>query len=112
MFAYQAPILYKNLYALTLILLPITVLFMLMPVIDYVIARRLGLNYREYALLVFTTTARNSGALLAIVATVLPGTLIPLVVAVRPSLELPLLSLILKLITFIKKRYTSLDKSY
>ena len=110
MFASQAPILYENLYALTLILLPVTVYFMSMPVIDYVIARKLRLNYREYALLVFITTARNSEASLAIAATVFSGTLIPLIVAIAPSLELPLLSLILKIISSIKKHYIDQDE--
>jgi len=105
MFASQAEALYKNVYALALIVLPVTVFFISMPAIDYVFAKKLELSYREYALLTFTTTARNSEASLAIAATVFPDTLIPLVVAVAPSLELPLLTIILKILLYIRERY-------
>jgi len=105
MFASQAEALYRNIYALAIIVLPVTIFFISIPAIDYILAKKLRLSYREYALLTFTTTARNSEASLAIAATVFPNTLIPLVVAIAPSLELPLLTLILRILLSIKEHY-------
>jgi len=102
MFASQAYILYENLNTLITIIPPVIAFFLSLPVVDYIVARRLKLSYEEYALLTFTTTARNSEVSLAIAATVFPNTLIPLIVAIAPSLELPLLSLILRILSSLR----------
>jgi len=96
MFLSQAERLYSNMHVLLKVVIPVLIFFSLIPLVDLTIAKATGITYKEYALLTFTTTARNSEVSLAIAATVFPGTLAPLVVAIAPAIELPLLILILK----------------
>ncbi len=103
MFLSHAEKLYSNMYVLLEMFIPVLTFFLIIPLIDFAVARALRITYREYALLVFTTSARNSEVSLAIAATVFPRTLTPLVVAIAPVIELPLLILILRELRLMKK---------
>jgi len=103
MFLSQAERLYSNMYVLLRVFIPVLIFFSLIPLVDLAIAKTVRISYKEYALLTFTTTARNSEVSLAIAATVFPRTLTPLVVAIAPAIELPLLILILRELELIKK---------
>ncbi len=104
MFTSQAERLYMNPFVLFKIVPPITIFFLTMPLLNIVIAKAARMTYEELALLTFTTTARNSEVSLAIAATVFPQTLVPLVVAIAPALELPLLVTILFELMIIRNR--------
>jgi len=105
MFLSQAEKLYSNMHVLLKVLIPVFIFFSLIPLVDLAVAKAARIAYKEYALLTFTTTARNSEVSLAIAATVFPGTLTPLVVAIAPAIELPLLILILRELELIKKAF-------
>jgi len=103
MFLSQSEKLYSNIHVLLIVFIPVLIFFLLIPLVDLAVAKTVRITYKQYALLTFTTTARNSEVSLAIAATVFPETLTPLIVAIAPSIELPLLILILRELELIKK---------
>ncbi len=104
MFASQGKILFENPYIVIKMILPGIIFFFSIFLISTIVAKMFRLNYQEYALLVFTTTARNSEASLAIALTAFSSPLIPLTVVIGPSIELPVLIIILNLLKIIKSK--------
>lgn len=104
MFASQGKILFENPYIVVKMILPGLVFFFAIFVLTTIVAYIFKLKYPEYALLVFTTTARNSEASLAIAVTAFSSPLIPLTVVIGPSIELPVLVLILNFLKVLKNK--------
>lgn len=104
MFASQGKILFGNPYIVVKMILPGLVFFFAIFVLTTIVAYIFKLKYPEYALLVFTTTARNSEASLAIAVTAFSSPLIPLTVVIGPSIELPILVLILNFLKVLKNK--------
>lgn len=104
MFASQGKILFENPYIVVKMILPGLVFFFAIFILTTIIAYIFRLKYPEYALLVFTTTARNSEASLAIAVTAFSSPLIPLTVVIGPSIELPILVLILNFLKVLKNK--------
>lgn len=104
MFASQGKILFENPYIVVNMILPGLVFFFAIFVLTTIVAYIFKLKYPEYALLVFTTTARNSEASLAIAVTAFSSPLIPLTVVIGPSIELPVLVLILNFLKVLKNK--------
>jgi len=91
MFASQADVIFDELESVQRLIVPMVLFFGLAFALALLVARRLGLPHAQTALLVFTTTSRNSEASLAIAATAFASPLVALTVALGPVLELPLL---------------------
>ena len=91
MFASQAAAIFDQRSVLTRLLPPLLVFFGIAFLLAIVVARQLRLPYEQTALLVFTTTSRNSEASLAIAATAFTSPLVGLAVVLGPVVELPLL---------------------
>ncbi len=104
MFASQGKILFENPYIVIKIILPGLVYFFAIFLYSSIVAKIFKLTYPEYSLLVFTTTARNSEASLAIAVSAFTSPLIPLTVVIGPSIELPVLIIILSLLKYIKSK--------
>lgn len=104
MFASQGKILFKNPTIVIKMILPGLVFFISIFIFTTFVAYLFNLKYSEYALLVFTTTARNSEASLAIAVTAFSSPLIPLTVVIGPSIELPVLIIILNILKFLKTK--------
>jgi ACR3 family arsenite efflux pump ArsB len=104
MFASQGKILFKNPTIVIKMILPGLVFFISIFIFTTFVAYLFNLKYSEYALLVFTTTARNSEASLAIAVTAFTNPLIPLTVVIGPSIELPVLIIILNILKFLKTK--------
>lgn len=104
MFASQGKVLFENPYIVIKMILPGLIFFLSIFLISTIVAKIFRLSYSEYALLVFTTTARNSEASLAIAVTAFSSPLIPLTVVIGPSIELPILIIILNLLKIIKSK--------
>lgn len=91
MFASQSQAIFDDLGAVASLIAPMVMFFTFAFGMALVTADRLGLPHDQAALLVFTTTSRNSEASLAIAATAFTNPLVALTVAVGPVIELPLL---------------------
>lgn len=91
MFASQAEVVFEELDSVANLIAPMTLFFCGTFATAMIVGRRLGLDHERRALLVFTTTSRNSEASLAIAATAFASPLVGLTVAVGPLVELPLL---------------------
>lgn len=104
MFATQGAVLFDN---------PVVVLKMILPGLAYfALAFFMALTaswifrvtYPEFALLVFTTAARNSEVSLAIAITAFASPLVALTVVIGPSIELPVLIVLLRVVLWIRRR--------
>lgn len=104
MFGSQGAVLFANPQVVLLMILPGLVFFSSIFIIALVVGKLFHLNYGEVALLAFTTTARNSEASLAIAATAFTSPLIPLTVVIGPSIELPVLVIILRILIWIRQK--------
>lgn len=93
MFASQAEAIFDDVGAIQNLFVPMVLFFGFTFVAALFVARQLGLPHEQTALLVFTTTSRNSEASLAIAATAFASPLVGLTVAIGPVIELPLLVL-------------------
>jgi len=93
MFASQSETLFDDVGAIRHLIVPMVLFFAFTFVMALLVAHRLGLPHDQAALLVFTTTSRNSEASLAIAATAFASPLVALTVAIGPVIELPLLVL-------------------
>ena len=91
MFASQAEVIFDEVGAVQRLIVPMVLFFGLAFGLALLTAGRLGLPHEQTALLVFTTTSRNSEASLAIAATAFASPLVGLTVALGPVIELPLL---------------------
>ncbi len=93
MFASQSVAIFDDLGAVVRLVAPMVLFFAIAYAAALAVASSLGLPHGERALLVFTTTSRNSEASLAIAATAFSSPLVALAVALGPVIELPLLVL-------------------
>jgi len=98
MFASQGAVLFDNPSVVLKMILPGVAFFVIAFFMAIVAARTFHLSYPEFALLVFTTTARNSEASLAVAVTAFTSPLVALTVVIGPSIELPVLILILRIV--------------
>jgi len=98
MFASQADVLFDNPGVVVTLLPPMLAFFALAFGIACVAGRVAGLSYDQTALLVFTSTSRNSEASLAIAATAFVSPLVGLTVVIGPVIELPLLVLMVRVL--------------
>jgi len=98
MFASQSDAIFDDLDAVGRLVAPMVSFFVLAYCIAVTAARRLGLPHDQTALLVFTTSSRNSEASLAIAATAFVSPLVGLTVALGPVIELPLLVIMTRLL--------------
>lgn len=98
MFASQSDAIFDDLSAVIHLIVPMVLFFIATFVVALTVARQLGLPHDQAALLVFTTTSRNSEASLAIAATAFASPLVALTVAVGPVIELPLLVIMARLL--------------
>ncbi len=104
MFASQADALFDNPGVLLRLAPPLAAFFALAFIIALAVGHRLGLAYEQVALLVFTTTSRNSEASLAVAVTAFTSPLVGLTVAVGPILELPLLVVMVRVLARLRPR--------
>jgi arsenite transporter len=103
MFASQGEALLDNPTIVLRLLPPIAAFFAISFVVALLAARALRLTYPHTALLVFTTSARNSEASLAIAATAFASPLVSLSVVIGPAVELPLLVLFVRLLDRLRR---------
>ncbi len=107
MFASQGEVLFENPTVVWRLAPPIIIFFAITFVVALLGARLAGLPYDQAALLVFTTTSRNSEASLAVAATAFSSPLVALTVVIGPVLELPLLMVMVRLLLRLRPHYPS-----
>lgn len=105
MFASQAEVLFANPGVVLVLIPPIVIFFCVAFGVAIATGRLLRMRYAEVALLVFTTTSRNSEASLAIAATAFASPLVALTVVIGPSIELPLLVVMVRVLLWLRQRY-------
>lgn len=110
MFASQGEVLLDNPNVVWRLAPPIIIFFAITFVVALFGARLVGLPYDQAALLVFTTTSRNSEASLAVAVTAFSSPLVALTVVIGPVLELPLLVVMVRLLVGLRPRYSNLSK--
>ena len=104
MFASQGRILLSNPAVVIKMIVPGLVFFAVAFGLALLAGRLFNLSYPETALLVFTITARNSEASLAVAVTAFTSPLVALTVVIGPSIELPVLILILRAVLWLGKK--------
>lgn len=105
MFASQGQILLEHPRLIALMLLPSVPFFLVLFSLSLVLGRVARLDYPETALLVFTTTARNSEASVAIAVSAFPANpLVALTVVIGPAIELPVLLFLVKVLAWVRRR--------
>ena len=103
MFASQGAVLFENPAVVLKMILPGIAFFVIALSMAIVAGRLFRLGYPEFALLVFTTTARNSEASLAVAVTAFTSPLVALTVVIGPSIELPVLILFLRIVLSLRQ---------
>ncbi len=103
MFASQGAVLFENPSVVVKMILPSIAFFVIALFIAIGTARLFRLSYPEFALLVFTTAARNSEVSLAVAVTAFASPLVALTVVIGPSIELPILILFLRLVLSMQR---------
>ena len=96
MFASQGDVVLDNPAVILKLLAPMVAFFVLAFLAAVTVGRWWSLPHDQTALLVFTTTSRNSEASLAIAATAFASPLVSLTVVAGPIIELPLLVLMVR----------------
>ncbi|MGQ9801555.1 MAG: arsenic resistance protein [Candidatus Saccharicenans sp.] len=104
MFASQGNVLFANPVIVLKMILPGLVFFSTIFVLALFAGHLFKLRYSEVALLAFTTTARNSEASLAVAVTAFTSPYVALTVVIGPSLELPVLILLLRLLLWLREK--------
>ena len=105
-FATQPKLATSDFSAIALITVAIIAFFVGIFVIALTVARTAGLGYRDTAALVFETTARNSESVIGIAASAYPGKpLVLFAIIIGPTLELPVLLALTKVLLRIKPRW-------
>lgn len=104
MFASQGGVLFENPSVVLMMILPGVAFFVIALLMATLAARLFRLSYPEFALLAFTTTARNSEASLAIAVTAFSSPLVALTVVIGPSIELPVLILFLRIVLSMQQK--------
>ena len=105
MFASQGEVLFGNPNVVWKLAPAIALFFVIAFGIAVLGARLAGLPYDQAALLVFTTTSRNSEASLAIAVTAFSSPFVALTVVIGPVIELPLLVLMVRVLVALRPRY-------
>lgn len=106
LFNTEANTLIANLDSIGILFLPIILFFIINFLIDYIISRKIGFKYEDYASLTLTTLARNSPLALAIAIQSFPNNeLIAIALVIGPLIELPTLYIVSKTLLRIKKTY-------
>jgi len=98
MFASQAQVIFDDKAAVLRLVPPTVAFFATTFVVAIVVGWVVKMPHRKTALLVFTTTSRNSEASLAIAVTAFASPLVSLPVAIGPAIELPLLITMVRLL--------------
>lgn len=104
MFASQGNVLFANPVIVLKMILPGLVFSSTIFVLALFAGHLFKLRYSEVALLAFTTTARNSEASLAVAVTAFTSPYVALTVVIGPSLELPVLILLLRLLLWLREK--------
>jgi ACR3 family arsenite transporter len=104
MFATQGAVFLDNPAVVLKMILPGLAYFAFAFLLATLAARIFRLTYPEFALLVFTTAARNSEASLAVAVTAFASPLVALTVVIGPSIELPVLIVILRAVLWMRQR--------
>lgn len=107
MFASQADVIFDNPNVVFTLIAPMVAFFAIAFTVAVSAGRVAGLPYDQTALLVFTTTSRNSEASLAIAATAFASPLVALTVVIGPVIELPLLVLMVRALLGLKHKARS-----
>jgi len=106
MFAAQGRLLLDQTEVVALLLAPVALFFAVNFLIGQVVGRRLRFSYDDMVTFTFTTLARNSPIALAIALAAFPDRpLIALALVIGPLIELPVLSLISRILLFIRERF-------
>lgn len=104
-FASQNAINLSELSRVALIILVISLFFMSMFLIGLAVGRGFRLGYADTTTLVFTTTARNSEAVLPVAAAVFPGhPLVIFAILIGPIVELPVLLFLSRTMLWLRGR--------
>jgi len=98
MFASQADAMLAQKSSVVRLIAPTAAFFTITFLVAIAVARLTDMSHAHRALLVFTTSSRNSEASLAIAVTAFSSPLVALPVAIGPAIELPLLILMVRLL--------------
>jgi arsenite transporter len=105
MFVSQQPLGFSELSAVALLILFLIGFFLALFLIAVLAGRLFGLSYEDNATLAFTTTARNSEAVIGVAVSAFPGhPLVYLAIILGPIVELPMLLLIARIMLGLKDR--------
>lgn len=105
-FASQGNLLFENPFVIMRLIPPVLIFFFSILLLDLILGKLLKLSYGDIALIVFTTTARNSEVALAIAVSAFPANpLVPLAIAIGPSIELPVLTILLQILLWVRKHW-------
>ena len=105
MFVSQPLIGLSELSAVGLLIVFLIGFFLVLFLIAVIAGRLFGLSYEHNATLAFTTTARNSEAVIGVAVSAFPGhPLVYLAIILGPIIELPMLLLIARVMLALKVR--------
>lgn len=111
MFASQGRLLLQNPELLLIMLIPVLLFFAVNFAGVQMIGRALGMKYEDTTALNLTTLARNSPLSLAIAVLAFPDhPMIALVLVIGPLIELPILTIIARVLLWIRPRYKTFGK--
>jgi len=103
MFVSQPPIGFSELSTVALLVMFLIGFFLALFLIALLTGRAFGLSYEDNATLAFTTTARNSEAVIGVAVSAFPGhPLVYFAIVLGPIVELPMLLLIARMILALK----------
>jgi arsenite transporter len=103
MFVSQQPLSFSELASVSLLILFLIGFFLALFLVAVVAGRLFGLSYEDNATLAFTTTARNSEAVIGVAVSAFPGhPLVYLAIVLGPIVELPMLLLIARTMLALK----------
>ena len=112
MFASQGRLLIQNPKLLLIMLVPIIIFFAVNLIGVQLIGRFSKMNYEDTTALNLTTLARNSPLSLAIAVSAFPeNPLISLVLVIGPLIELPILTIVTKVLLYIRPKYRIFGKA-
>ncbi|MDL2261547.1 bile acid:sodium symporter [Methanimicrococcus sp. OttesenSCG-928-J09] len=111
MFASQGRLLLQNPELLLIMLIPVILFFAVNFIGVQLLGRTLKMSYEDTTALNLTTLARNSPLSLAIAVSVFPDhPMISLVLVIGPLIELPILTIIARVLLWIRPRYKVFGK--
>ncbi len=108
MFVSQQPLGLSDLSAVGLLIFFLIAFFLTLFLIALLVGRLFRLSYEDNATLAFTTTARNSEAVIGVAVSAFPGhPLVYLVIVLGPIVELPMLLVIARMMLNLRKPFRS-----